>query len=349
MSRTYKATGINLKSMPMGEADRLLTILTREFGLIRAVAMGSRKHNSSLGGRSGLFVVNELLIAKGRSLDKVTQAETLESYPGLSQDLKKLTASQYLAELSLCQALSEQPQEELFYLLNEHLKRLERSSASRVLSHLTHAVFQLLILSGVAPQVHLCCITRQPITPDFTDSNWRIGFSIPSGGTVTLEALEKLRVEKRRPHQSSATGGQGVVEAKQALTPNQLQRPQNQQPQYQHQVAEAEVKYRIHQPPSMMNVQLTAAELLLLQQLARAELFDPEEMREYEGQANGNGSVTFASSSNPSHTSDSGENSSLLERAWHSVEKILRYYAQYHFDRPIRSATLIDACFAPAD
>ncbi len=52
MSRTYKATGINLKSMPMGEADRLLTILTREFGLIRAVAMGSRKHNSSLGGEA---------------------------------------------------------------------------------------------------------------------------------------------------------------------------------------------------------------------------------------------------------------------------------------------------------
>ncbi|WP_254721917.1 DNA repair protein RecO [Kovacikia minuta] len=167
MSRTYKVTGINLKSMPMGEADRLLTILTRELGLIRAVAMGARKHGSSLGGRSGLFVVNELLIAKGRSLDKVAQAETLESYPGLSQDLKKLTASQYLAELCLCQALSDQPQEELFCLLNEQLKRLERSAASQVLPYLTHAVFQLLILSGVVPQVHLCCVTRQPLVPQF--------------------------------------------------------------------------------------------------------------------------------------------------------------------------------------
>ncbi|HEY9873712.1 MAG TPA: recombination protein O N-terminal domain-containing protein, partial [Candidatus Obscuribacterales bacterium] len=81
MSRTYKATGINLKSMPLGEADRLLTILTREFGLIRAVAPGARKHHSKLSGRSGLFVVNELLIAQGRSLDKITQAETKESYP----------------------------------------------------------------------------------------------------------------------------------------------------------------------------------------------------------------------------------------------------------------------------
>jgi DNA repair protein RecO (recombination protein O) len=126
MSRTYKATGINLKSMPLGEADKLVTILTREFGLIRAVAPGARKQNSKLGGRSGLFVVNELLLAKGRSLDKITQAETLESYPGLSKDLSKLAASQYLAELVLCHALSEQPQEELYELLNEHLRRLEQ-------------------------------------------------------------------------------------------------------------------------------------------------------------------------------------------------------------------------------
>jgi DNA repair protein RecO (recombination protein O) len=66
--------------------------LTREFGLIKAVAPGVRKQRSSIGGRSELFVVNELLIAKGRSLDKITQASTVESYPGLSRNLGKLSA-----------------------------------------------------------------------------------------------------------------------------------------------------------------------------------------------------------------------------------------------------------------
>jgi DNA repair protein RecO (recombination protein O) len=51
MSRTYKATGINLKTQVLGESDKIVTILTPEFGLIRAVAPGARKHNSSLGGR----------------------------------------------------------------------------------------------------------------------------------------------------------------------------------------------------------------------------------------------------------------------------------------------------------
>ncbi|MBN3948183.1 MAG: DNA repair protein RecO [Nostoc sp. NMS7] len=201
MSRTYKATGINLKTQALGESDKIVTILTREFGLIRAVAPGARKHNSSLGGRSGMFVVNELLIAKGRSLDKITQAQTLKTYPGLAKDLGKLAASQYLAEIVLCQALSEQPQEELYELFNEHLHRLEAVSSanpSGVLAHLAHGVFHLLALAGLTPQVQVCCLSERPLKPDFTDPNWQVGFSIPAGGTVSLEARERLRTEGER-------------------------------------------------------------------------------------------------------------------------------------------------------
>ncbi|MBN3894212.1 MAG: DNA repair protein RecO [Nostoc sp. NOS(2021)] len=201
MSRTYKATGINLKTQALGESDKIVTILTREFGLIRAVAPGARKHNSSLGGRSGMFVVNELLIAKGRSLDKITQAQTLKTYPGLAKDLGKLAASQYLAEIVLCQALSEQPQEELYDLFNEHLHRLEAVSSanpSGVLAHLAHGVFHLLALAGLTPQVQICCLSGRPLKPDFSDPNWQVGFSIPAGGTVSLEARERLRREGER-------------------------------------------------------------------------------------------------------------------------------------------------------
>lgn len=249
----------------MGEADRLITILTREHGLVRVMAVGARKQNAKLGGRSDLFVVNDLLIAKGRSLDKLIQAETLVSYPGLGQDLKKLTASQYLAELSLCQAMSEQSQEDLFILLNEHLKRLERSPDTLVMAHLTHAVFQLLVLGGVAPQVQQCCVTRRPVTPNFADAHWRIVFSIPAGGVVVTAKVD-------RP---------------------------------------------------TLDLPITAAQLALLQQLAQTTLPDPN-----------------------SFIPHLPLDSSKVERLWRGTERILRLYAQYHFDQIIRSATLIDACFA---
>ena len=203
MIRTYKATGINLKSMPIGESDRVLTVLTREFGLIRAVAPGVRKARSTIGGRSELFVVNELLIAKGRSLDKITQAETVESHPGLSRNLGKLAAAQYLAELAIASALSDEPQEELFCLLSEHLSRLERlsdrtdtDSLALLVAHLDQAIFHLLALAGVAPQVQVCCATRRPLMPNFTDPKWQIGFSIPSGGTFSLSELANLETER---------------------------------------------------------------------------------------------------------------------------------------------------------
>ena len=75
-SKTYKITGINLQVSPMGEADRLLTILSPEQGLIKAIAAGSRKPKARLGGRTTLFVVNELLLASGRNFQRIIQAET---------------------------------------------------------------------------------------------------------------------------------------------------------------------------------------------------------------------------------------------------------------------------------
>ncbi|NER20934.1 MAG: DNA repair protein RecO [Symploca sp. SIO1B1] len=309
MSRTYKATGINLKSIPLGEADRLVTILTREYGLIRAVAPGARKQKSKLGGRTGLFVVNQLLLAKGRSLDKITQAETLESYPGLSKDLGKLAASQYLAELVLYHALSEQPQEELFELLNEHLRRLEQlpnvtanqSETSLVLAQLSQGIFHLLALAGVAPQVQICCVTQQSLNPNFTDPDWRVGFSLDAGGTVSLAGNEA-----------------GVAPSPSSVVPRKrivAQTTGNYHPDVQ------------SQPPLRLNSKLDAIELTLLQQLAASEL--PPLTQVLRNQATEK--LTFES----------------VKSVWGKVEHLLREYAEYHFGRSIRSAALLDALSIP--
>ncbi|MEB3339096.1 MAG: DNA repair protein RecO [Leptolyngbyaceae bacterium] len=311
MSRTYKVTGINLKGMPMGESDRLLTILTRERGLIRAVAPGARKHVSKLGGRSGLFVVNDLLISQGKSLDRISQAETIESYPGLSQSLGKLTASQYLAELVLGQALSQHPQEDLFCLFTEHLSRLERSPNLHTLPLLAHATFHLLALAGIAPQVQACSITQQPLAPNFQDSSWRVGFSTVAGGIVDLAALKDLAAQQASPGISLPPQRSSVAE-------------------------KIDNSYQVVTLPQKLprlSAQLDATQLALLQQLAQPDL--PLEMTSLE-------MLPLASSPlrpNPNSSS---------ETAWIAVERILRQYTQYHFEQPIRSAALIDTCFVSA-
>jgi len=198
MSRIYKVTGINLKGIPLGECDRLMTILTPEYGLIKAVAPGARKYQSLLRGRTELFVVNQLVIHRGRSLDKITQAETIISYGGLSNNLAKLAAGQYLVELSLGLALSEQPQLEIYQLLTEHLSRLENlDNRDSCIPCLTHAVYHLLVVAGIAPRVNVCCMTQETLTPQLNSKNWQVGFSYDAGGIISLSTPSSLKIDNQ--------------------------------------------------------------------------------------------------------------------------------------------------------
>lgn len=302
MGRTYSATGINLKAVPMGETDRLVTILTVESGLVRVVAPGSRKHQSKLGGRSGLFVINSLLIAKGKQLDKWIQAETVRSFPGLSQHLGRLTASQYLAEMALFEALTEQPQPELFHLLVEHLERIETCSPASVLPCLVHGIYHLLALAGVAPNVQSCCVTRDPVVPNLIDSDWRVGFSIQAGGIFGLDQLQRL----------AAGAATRVAEDQGIAVAGLFDKP----------VSEG---YRASSQRRGESVtQLSGIDLAVLQQLSRPDLI-------------------VTDTSLPTALSASVQ---TCHPAWSRIERLLRQYAQYHFDRPIRSAALVDACFS---
>ena len=191
MSQTYKATGINLKGSPLGETDRLVTVLTSEWGIVKAIAPGARKYKSSLRGRSELFVINNLLIVRGRSLDKIIQADTVYTHPGLSQDLGKLAAAQYLAELVLYLGLSEQSQLELYELFTEHLRRIEQlASQQNVYPYLAQAVYHILAIAGVAPQVQACGLTQRSLLPNFTTPNWQVGFSFERGSIIDLNLAE---------------------------------------------------------------------------------------------------------------------------------------------------------------
>lgn len=305
MSRTYKATGINLKSMALGEADRLLTVLTREQGLVRAVAAGARKPKSKLGGRSSLFVVNTLLLAQGRSLDRISQAETVASYPGLGRNLAKLTVAQYWAELVLHQALSEQPQPELFDFLCDRLTDLEQAATPQVPVMLIEGIYQLLDWAGIAPQVEHCCITQVPLVPDVADPNWRVGFSPRSGGAMALSAWNQEQGAAR----ASVPSSRFVVRDGYPPSSHQGRRFANgdrtPKPSFP--------KRRIRE-----QTQLSAIELYLLQTLSRS--LNGQELPPAQ----------------PHHTQD-----------WLALERVLRHYIQYHFDRPIRSASLLDTCFAP--
>lgn len=96
---SYRTEGVILRRRNFGEADRILTIYTKHYGKIRAIAKGVRKITSRKGGNVELFNHCVLFLAKGRNLDILTEAQVINSFSRLSRDLEKTAAAFYLVEL----------------------------------------------------------------------------------------------------------------------------------------------------------------------------------------------------------------------------------------------------------
>ena len=77
----YRDEAIVLRTHKLGEADRIITLLTRQHGRVRAVAKGVRRTTSRFGSRLEPFTHVDLQLAEGRNLDVITQAETIEPFP----------------------------------------------------------------------------------------------------------------------------------------------------------------------------------------------------------------------------------------------------------------------------
>lgn len=98
-SRTYRAEGVVLRTYKLGEADRIIVLLTREYGQVRAVAKGVRRTSSKFGARLEPFMTVDLQLVSGRTLDVVTQAQTRGAYGhGIAADYSRYTAAAAIAE-----------------------------------------------------------------------------------------------------------------------------------------------------------------------------------------------------------------------------------------------------------
>lgn len=178
----YHLTAVNVGSFPLGESDKVLTLFSAERGLIRAVAKGVRKPGTKIGGRSELLRVNKLMLATGRSLDIIVQAEEVSSYSSLRKDLAKLCYGLYYAELTahFGQGLGDESKVFFKYLCDS----LERLSGGQLDPALLCLQFELHLLQllGLMPELDFCVNCRTALT----DSNVS-RFDYEEGGIVCAD------------------------------------------------------------------------------------------------------------------------------------------------------------------
>lgn len=124
--RSYKSEGIILKRKNSGEADRILTVFTKNRGKIQIKAVGVRKINSRRSPHTEPLNYTLLYLYKGRGIPILIEAETLEAFPRIKDNLKRIGYAYYLCELIDCLCPENQENISVFYLLSDTLKKLSK-------------------------------------------------------------------------------------------------------------------------------------------------------------------------------------------------------------------------------
>jgi DNA repair protein RecO (recombination protein O) len=159
--RTYRTEAIVLRRSDFGEADRLLTLFSREFGKIKAIAKAARKPQSRKTGHVELYMRTNFLIARGRDLDIVTQAEMVEGYPALRQDLVRTTYAAYIVELLDRFTAEEDRHSGKYNLLAEALDWL--ATSDNLLLAARFYELRLLAMAGFQPQLFNCISCNEDV------------------------------------------------------------------------------------------------------------------------------------------------------------------------------------------
>jgi len=161
----YRAEAVVIRTHKLGEADRIITLLTRSQGLVRAVAKGVRRTSSRWGSRLEPFTHVDLQLAEGRNLDVVTQAETIEPFSaGLGADYERYTSGTAMLETAERLIVEErQPSTQQFLLLVGGLRALT-SAQHRPGQVLDSYLLRSLAVAGYAPSFEGCarCGTAGP-------------------------------------------------------------------------------------------------------------------------------------------------------------------------------------------
>lgn len=173
----YRDTGVVLREHKLGEADRIITLITRRHGKVRAVAKGVRRTTSRFGARLGPFAHVDVQFYTGRTLDVVTQVQTVDAFPvGLVGDYQRYTAASAITETTDRLAAEEgEPALRLYLLVTGALRAL--AAGERDCSLILDAfLLRAMAFAGWAPALTECARCGEPGPHG--------AFSVSAGGSL---------------------------------------------------------------------------------------------------------------------------------------------------------------------
>lgn len=191
---TYKTKGIILRRTNFGETDRIITILTEKFGLVRVIAKGIRKTLSKLAGHLEPFCVTEFLIAEGRNLDIISGAQIRKCHLNLRSNLAPIQTANYLAEIIAKMLPENEKHPEIFELMDETLEHLNSAPGELLIAY-----FELNFLSSIGyhPELEKCVRCGAKLTSDNYfeyDAGGIVCRKCNNGRPISKDAIKALRL-----------------------------------------------------------------------------------------------------------------------------------------------------------
>ncbi len=185
-SRPYKTEAINLRVQQFGEADKLMTFFSPDYGKIKTIAKGARKPGSKFGGRLEIFAYNNLLLAAGKEFSILSQIETIENFKELREDIDKLKAGIYFIRLVDAGTEVGQKNEDLFNLILESLYLLKDSFNKSLLTKIFEIKF--MDVEGFFPTLDKCVSCSKKVTVEPK----KIKFNLSRGGILCSQCSKKI-------------------------------------------------------------------------------------------------------------------------------------------------------------
>ena len=188
----YREQGIVLRTLRLGEADRIITFVTQGHGKVRAVAKGVRKTKSRFGARLEPLTHVSLLLYEGRELDIVTQAETLDHFRAIREDLHRVGRATSMLEAVDQVSQEREPSPRLYQMLLGALRALAAHDAELVLAAF---FWKLLSLEGAHPLLEQCaaCGTEESLEAFDHTEGGVLCRSCRRGVAISPAALQLLR------------------------------------------------------------------------------------------------------------------------------------------------------------
>ena len=189
----YRDSGVIVRTHKLGEADRILSVITENNGKVRAVAKGVRKTRSRYGGRLEPLRHLDLEFYQGRGdLDIVTQAETRDHWPQIRDDLDRLGKALTIAEAVDQVAQDKQPDIELYRMLCGALHTLHKGDPVLIVPAF---LLKLLAHEGVAPALDACVLGGERTDLEYFDprNGGVLCASHQRGTRISSAALELMR------------------------------------------------------------------------------------------------------------------------------------------------------------